>query len=137
MTRDEPPTEQQVALLNEVIGGAVSTHFKTWTVEPEMQQKMIETTEWHGRYVGFWHLHPPRWVGDHFAEGIEPSVADMTNASDMGQFVTIVFQPDGFDFYDLSRLRGIGPNLARARVHRYRSESWRMRFRDRALSRSR
>ena len=53
----------------------------------------------------------------------------MTNAIEKGQFVTIVFQPDGFDFYDLSPLAEIRrPDLSKARVIRHRSEEWRRRL---------
>jgi hypothetical protein len=125
----ETPTDQQAALLDKVIAGAVATHFKTWTADPEIQGRMIEATEWRGRYVGFWHVHPPRLSGDGFEPGIEPSLEDMQNAVELGQFLTIVFQPEGFDAYDLSALSLTGePSLARARVVRYRSPDWKLHF---------
>jgi len=46
-----------------------------------------------------------------------------------GQFLTLVFQPDGFDAYDLEPLaRTSQPVLSRARVIRYRSPDWARRF---------
>ncbi len=125
----ETPTDQQAALLDRVMAGAVATHFKTWTADPEIQARVIEVTEWRGRYVGFWHIHPPRLSGDGFESGIEPSLEDMQNAVALGQFLTIVFQPEGFDAYDLSPLSRTGTaSLALARVVRYRSPDWKLHF---------
>lgn len=123
------PTEQQVALLDRVTASAVATHFKTWTADPAIQTRMIESTEWTGRYVGFWHIHPPRFSSGGFGPGIEPSLEDMQNAIELGQFLTIVFQPEGFDAYDLSPLaRTRAASLPRARVVRYRSPEWKLHF---------
>ena len=123
------PTEEERQLLQKNVASAVLTRFKTWSTDPEIQKRMIETSDWHGRYVGFWHIHPPRIVRDELVEGIEPSVEDMNNAIELGQFLTLVFQPEGFDAYDLSPLAGLpGPDLSRARVVRYRSPDWRSRF---------
>jgi len=125
----ETPTEQQTALLDRVTDSAVATQFKTWRADPEIQAGMIEGTEWRGRYVGFWHIHPPRLQGEAFQSGIEPSLEDMQNAIELGQFLTLVFQPDGFDAYDLSPLaRTRTANLARARVVSYRSADWKPHF---------
>ena len=125
----ETPTEPQWALLDKVTASAVATYFKTWTADPEIQARMIETTDWSGRYVGFWHIHPPRLSSAGFESGIEPSVEDMRNAIELGQFLTIVFQPEGFDAYDLAPLAQSGAaSLARARVIRYRSPAWKLHF---------
>jgi hypothetical protein len=123
------PTEPQTDLLERVTEGAVATYFKTWQADPGIQARMIEATDWRGRYVGFWHLHPPRLRGDGFESGIEPSVEDMRNAIELGQFLTLVFQPDGFDAYDLSPLARTGAtNLKRAAVVSYRSADWTIHF---------
>jgi hypothetical protein len=123
------PTEQQTALLDRVTEGAVATYFKTWQADPGIQARMIEATDWRGRYVGFWHIHPPRLRGAGFESGIEPSVEDMRNAIELGQFLTLVFQPEGFDAYDLSPLARTGAaNLTRARVASYRSRDWTLHF---------
>jgi hypothetical protein len=123
------PSDSERTLLHSVVDSAVETRFKTWSADPEIQQRMIRSTEWRGRYVGFWHIHPPRASANGFAEGIEPSIEDMNNAITLGQFLTLVFQPDGFDAYDLSPLAISGrPELSRARVIRYRSEDWKSTF---------
>ena len=124
------PTDAQRELLDRVIEQTVAQHFKTWTTDPIIQAEMIEQTEWTGRYTGFWHIHPPRLrAGGEATEGIEPSMADMRNAIDLGQFLTIVFQPDGFDVYDLSPLaREAREDLSKAKRIRYRSETWRRDF---------
>lgn len=123
------PTEAQRDVLDDVIERTIAEHFKTWTTDPLIQAQMIEKTEWKGRYIGFWHIHPPRIKGASPTEGIEPSMADMRNAVDLGQFVTIVFQPDGFDVYDLSPLAALGhQDLSRALTIRYRSPAWKPHF---------
>lgn len=125
----QTPSEQQLALLDRVSSSAVATYFKTWSADPQIQARMIEATDWRGRYVGFWHIHPPRFQEDRFTVGIEPSVEDMTNAIELGQFLTLVFQPDGFDAYDLSPLaRARAVDLSRARVVNHRSADWKSHF---------
>ncbi|MGH9463126.1 MAG: hypothetical protein ACRD1X_18100 [Vicinamibacteria bacterium] len=125
----QTPTDSDRELLRKAVDSAVATHFKTWTADPEIQQRMIRSTEWRGRYVGFWHIHPPRVAGAGFTEGIEPSFEDMNNAIQLGQFLTLVFQPDGFDAYDLAPLAaGRRPDLSLARIVRYRSPDWQAHF---------
>ena len=123
------PTDAQRALLEDVVASAVAVRFKTWTADPETQARGIASTDWKGRYVGFWHIHPARISGTAFAEGIEPSTADRELARQQGQFLTIVFQPDGFDVYDLKPLAVTGStDLSRARVIEYRSDDWNPHF---------
>ncbi len=125
----QAPTEQQAALLESVTASAVQSYFKTWRADPEIQARMIDATEWRGRYVGFWHIHPPRLREEGFQSGIEPSVEDMRNAIELGQFLTLVFQPDGFDVYDLSPLaRTRTVSLTQAKAVTYRSPDWRSHF---------
>lgn len=124
-----PPTSDQRALLDTVLGRMVAQHFKTWSTDPEIQARMIETTDWRGRYVGFWHIHPPRLSGATALEGIEPSMADMQNAVQLGQFLTIVFQPNGFDVYDLAPLAASRrAELTGVKVIRHRSDEWQRYF---------
>jgi hypothetical protein len=123
------PTEAQRRVLDGILAGAVATYFKTWTVTPEVQHAMIEKNDWRGRYVGFWHIHPPARTAGRFAAGFEPSMEDMTIALEKGQFLTLVFQPDGFDAYDLEPLSRAGQAvLSKARVIRYRSADWSTKF---------
>jgi hypothetical protein len=127
----QTPTDSDRELLRKTVDAAVASHFKTWTADPEIQQRMIRSTEWHGRYVGFWHIHPPRVKEAGFTEGIEPSFEDMNNAIELGQFLTLVFQPEGFDAYDLAPLAvGRKPDLSQARIIRYRSPDWKNHFED-------
>lgn len=119
------PTDAQRRVLDGILAAAVAVHFKTWTVTPEVQHAMIERNDWRGRYVGFWHIHPPRRTAGGFAAGFEPSMEDMTVALEKGQFLTLVFQPDGFDAYDLEPLSRAGQAvLSKARIVRYRSPDW-------------
>jgi len=122
-------TEQQRKLLDQVMLSAASIHFKTWEAVPEIQREMIQKNDWRGRYVGFWHIHPPRALDRELTAGIEPSNADLTNALERGQFVTIVFQPEGFDFYDLAPLAAFRTlDLSQARTISYRSPQWKPAF---------
>ena len=115
--------------LESVLASAVHVHFKTWAIDPVAQQAMIAANDWSGRYVGFWHLHPPRPVPSGYGPGFEPSHEDMTIAVEHGQLLTLVFQADGFDGYDLGAMaRAGGPDLSKARVIRHRSAGWKRRF---------
>jgi hypothetical protein len=125
----KPATDEQRLVLDRILAGAVAVHFKTWTVNPEVQHAVIENNEWRGRYVGFWHIHPPVQTVGGSGQGFEPSMEDMTVAMEKGQFLTIVFQPDGFDVYDLEPLATARQAvLSKARVIRYRSPEWAKRF---------
>jgi hypothetical protein len=123
------PTAAQRRVLDGILAGAVATHFKTWTVSPELQQEMIDGNDWRGRYVGFWHLHPPLRTNDGLAAGLEPSMEDMRIALEKQQLLTIVFRPDGFDAWDLEPLARAGrADLSLAKVVRHRSPEWARRF---------
>jgi hypothetical protein len=123
------PTDEQRRVLDQILDSALAVHFKTWTASPEVQQAGIEAHNWQGRYVGFWHVHPPAQVVGGATQGFEPSMEDMKVAMEKGQFLTIVFQPDGFDVYDLEPLATARQAvLSKARVIRYRSPDWGKRF---------
>jgi hypothetical protein len=123
------PTDDQRRVLDRILASAVAVHFKAWSVTPEQQHAMIEKHDWRGRYVGFWHLHPPVQTVGGSGQGFEPSMEDMNVAVEKGQFLTIVFQPDGFDVYDLEPLATAREAvLSKARVIRYRSPEWAKRF---------
>ena len=126
----EVPTPARRRAMDEVLRGAVLRYFKTWTASPEVQLEAIGRHEWRGRYVGFWHLHPPRIASDGYAPGLEPSAEDLAIAVEMGQLLTLVFQPDGFDAYDLAPVSASGmTKQSQARVVRHRSAAWKLRFR--------
>ena len=129
MTTRRPVTADQRRVLRVILDNAAATHLRTWTVTPEVQREMIEAFEWRGRYVGFWHLHPPRRTAEGLAAGMEPGMEDMRIAVEKQQLLTIVFHPDGFDAYDLEPLSRAGrTDLALARIVRHRSPEWRARF---------
>lgn len=126
----EPPTPARRRVMDEVLRGAVERYFKTWTTSPEVQREGIERHEWRGRYVGFWHLHPPRITSDGYTPGLEPSVEDLAIAVETGQLLTLVFQADGFDAYDLAAISAPGTAArSQPRVVSHRSAAWQRRFR--------
>jgi hypothetical protein len=130
MTTREPRDADRRAL-ERVMDAAVALHFKTWNVTPETQRAAILRHDWTGRYVGFWHIHPPQPGAGGYGPGLEPSHEDMAIAVEKGQMLTVVFQPDGFDAWDLAPLAAAGrPDLSKARVVRHRSPVWEERFRD-------
>jgi hypothetical protein len=101
----------------------------TYVHEPLQQLEIVARTEWHGRYAGMWHTHAPHERNGAWAAGDGPSVEDMQNAIMAGQYLTLAFQPDGFDLHDASALSDAGKlDLALMKVIRYRSPSWRAHF---------
>lgn len=101
----------------------------TYSFGPEEQLALITGRDWQGRYVGAWHTHSPHDVGGAWGGGDVPSFEDMRNAVEFGQFLTLSFQPDGFDLYDAEPLGDAKRiDLKLLRVIRYRSPAWRAHF---------
>ena len=104
----------------------------SFTLHPRDQLEAILEqgggTAW-GRLVGLWHLHPPGWSETGWVGAAPPSPDDRQVARTTGQFLTIVFHPEGFDLHDLqTRPLGPAPPEDEDRVIRYRSEEWRAHF---------
>lgn len=100
-----------------------------YSIYPASQLRLIVSRFWKGRYVGRWHTHSPKYSERGWSGGDVPSFDDMANAARDGQFLTIAFQPDGFDFYDASRIGESGsPDLRQLVTTQYRSRAWRERF---------
>ena len=103
----------------------------TYSLGPEAQLALIASADWQGRYVGGWHTHAPHDANGEWAGGDVPSFEDMRNAIQYGQYLTLSFQPDGFDLYDAEALGDARRvDLSLLKVIRYRSSSWREHFRD-------
>jgi hypothetical protein len=100
----------------------------SYIFEPDTQFAAITSQDWSGRYVGRWHTHPPHARDGGWGSSDVPSGPDMDIASKEGQNMVFSFQPDGFDFYDLSPLMGAAPNLDKVLKTSYRSPEWRARF---------
>jgi hypothetical protein len=84
---------------------------------------------WCGRYVGQWHTHPPKYREGVWSGGDVPSYQDMQNAVQDGQFLTLAFQPDGFDLYDAAAIGAAARiDLSLVKVIRFRSATWRDHF---------
>ena len=101
----------------------------TYAHDPGEQFALIASHDWKGRYVGRWHTHPPHDGGGAWLGGEVPSFEDMQNAVAAGQYLTLAFQPDGFDLYDASALADEGRmDLGLMKIVRYRSIAWRDHF---------
>lgn len=101
----------------------------TYSMGPEEQLALITASDWKGRYVGGWHTHAPKHEDGGWAGGDVPSYEDMRNAIQFGQYLTLSFQPDGFDLYDAEALGDAKRvDLSLLRVIRYRSPAWRAHF---------
>lgn len=103
----------------------------TYSLGPEEQFALVTGADWQGRYVGGWHTHAPHDVNGDWAGGDVPSFEDMQNAIQYGQYLTLSFQPDGFDLYDAGALGDAKRvDLSLLKVIRYRSPEWRDHFRN-------
>jgi hypothetical protein len=101
----------------------------TYSLGPEEQLSLVTSRDWQGRYVGGWHTHAPHDANGQWTGGDVPSFEDMQNAIQFGQYLTLSFQPDGFDLYDASALADAKRvDLSLLKVIRYRSPSWREHF---------
>ena len=101
----------------------------TYSLGPEEHLALVTGRDWNGRYVGGWHTHAPKEMGGEWVESDGPSFEDMQNAVRFGQFLTLSFQPDGFDLYDAGPLADSGRvDLSLHKVIRHRSDAWRRHF---------
>lgn len=101
----------------------------TYSLGPEAHLAVVTGRDWSGRYVGGWHTHAPKEMGGEWVESDGPSFEDMQNAVQFGQFLTLSFQPDGFDLYDAGALADAGRvDLSLLKVIRHRSDAWRRHF---------
>lgn len=102
----------------------------TYSLGPEEQFALVTGSDWKGRYVGGWHTHAPHDANGDWVGGDVPSFEDMQNAVQYGQYLTLSFQPDGFDLYDAEPLgEAKRVDLSLLKVIRYRSQAWRDYFR--------
>jgi hypothetical protein len=118
------PAEVRRAVATIVLNAA-----PTYSLGPEEQFALVAGRNWNGRYVGGWHTHAPHESNGVWAGSDAPSFEDMENAVRAGQFLTLSFQPDGFDLYDAGKLADEGRvDLSLLLLIRYRSPSWREHF---------
>ncbi len=102
----------------------------TYSLGPEEQFALVTGADWQGRYVGGWHTHAPHDVNGAWTGGDVPSFEDMQNAVQYGQYLTLSFQPEGFDLYDAEALGDAKRvDLPLVKAIRYRSPAWREHFR--------
>lgn len=101
----------------------------TYSLGPGEHFALVTGADWQGRYVGGWHTHAPHDANGAWAGGDVPSFEDMQNAVQYGQYLTLSFQPDGFDLYDAEALGDAKRvDLSLLKVIRYRSPAWREHF---------
>jgi hypothetical protein len=98
---------------------------------PANMLEPVTSVEWNGRHVGQWHTHPPYWLGSSGwipASPSDPSDNDIGIAIRNGQNLTLAFELDGFDLYDLSQLAGGKPDASKILKISYRSQQWEQHF---------
>jgi hypothetical protein len=101
----------------------------TYSLGDEERLALVASADWQGRYVGGWHTHAPHDANGEWVSGDVPSFEDMQNAVQYGQYLTLSFQPDGFDLYDAEALGEVKRvDLKLLKVIRYRSAAWREHF---------
>ena len=100
----------------------------SYVLHPRQQLDLIVSRDWAGRLVGAWHVHPPVLAPSGLLPGDVPSTDDLGVARATGQFLTIVFRPDGFDVHDLARVAAGSDDPTSAPRFEHRSEAWRARF---------
>lgn len=109
--------------LESVMGEAASGY----VFEPANMLEPVAGVDWKGRYIGRWHTHPPYWqesAGWMPSDPGTPSDNDMDIAIHNGQNLTLKFEMDGFDLYDLSPLAGGKPDASKILKISYRSARW-------------
>jgi hypothetical protein len=120
--------EKMASVLSITVDTVLRNTSDSYIFDPDTQFAAIVSQDWSGRYVGRWHTHPPARRAAGWGGADIPSGPDMDIASKEGQNMVFVFQPDGFDFYDLSPMAGGAPELAKCLKTEYRSAAWRARF---------
>jgi hypothetical protein len=124
---DAPGSSQE---LNRALLTVAQNAAPTYSLGPEEQLALVTSADWQGRYVGGWHTHAPHDANGDWVGGDVPSFEDMQNAIQYGQYLTLSFQPDGFDLYDAEALGDAKRvDLSLLKVIRYRSPEWRNHFR--------
>lgn len=101
----------------------------SWLLPIEEHVAFVSKQRWAGRFLGNWHLHPPMWSKGKFLSVGGPSGADLDGAQKAGGAFVIVFEPEGFDVFNLQDLdqrqyRESDP----AWIVRYRDAGWAARF---------
>lgn len=118
VTRDKPPKAEREAIFRQAVSTVMENSARAFLYAPRAQLAAMVGQDWSGRYAGMWHAHPPHFRPGGWEASDEPSDFDRKIAREEGQNLTLVFQPDGFDAYDLA---------AGAKVS-YRGEPWKRRF---------
>lgn len=119
------PEKARRRVLDMAVDTVLRNASDAFVLHPRSQLEAIVATDWSGRLIGAWHVHPPSWRTGGWGAGGSPSRDDVEVAASTGRFVTIAFRPDGFDAWDLRRgTAGVPPPLVE-----HRSPEWRRHFR--------
>ena len=125
------PKERLDQILAETADLTVGSAVNSFDWGPKEQFNSLIQDSWSGRYAGPWHTHPPLMTRQGWRPpvGGGPSGNDMDIAQRHGQNLTVEFEPDGFDVFDLSPLTGAAAiDPAAIRVISYRSPEWKEHF---------
>jgi hypothetical protein len=129
LARHERNARGSLVEIQRAVDTLVLNSATTFLHTPQEQVRLIASRDWRGVYVGRWHTHGPRQPDGTWTGADPPSFEDMTNAIEAGQYLTLAFQPDGFDLYDASELADARRvDLSLMRVIRHRSREWREHF---------
>ena len=129
--RNSVPRQTMEKNLKGVVDSVLENSAHAYFQDTDDQAALAMRDQWSGRYAGLWHVHPPDYNVRKWETSTPPSKDDMEIARKVGQNLTIVFQPDGFDAYDLSPLFEAPTNdPALIKKISYRSERWREHFQE-------
>ncbi|MFI5361069.1 MAG: hypothetical protein ACHQ49_03780 [Elusimicrobiota bacterium] len=115
-------------VLRVTLDGLLRNATDAYVFDPQSQLAAVVSQNWSGSYIGRWHTHPPRARAHGWGGADGPSPPDMEIAIAEGQNMVFVFDPDGFDLYDLAPLEGGKPDLNKILKDSYRSDAWHGRF---------
>jgi hypothetical protein len=120
-----PSKEKREEFFRQAVDTVLESSAHSFVLTVDSQLPAMCKDEWSGRYVGRWHVHPPDYQPETWAAAEPPSDDDMEIAQRNGQNLTIAFDPQGFDVYDLSALYGsTGLDASKIGKITYRNPQW-------------
>ena len=94
--------EPALDVLSQAVDTVADIALQMFGMGGRSQLEELMTTDWGGRNICSWHLHPPDWTRDGWAEPPPPSDFDLEAAGKTGEELVITWHPDGFDVHYLT-----------------------------------